>query len=371
MSELDRLRSLGDQVVPPSFDVLRETARRRTRRNAVAGSLAAAVAVAAIVSVAQLVDTDDRSTPEPVGPPYEVSTTHPLSYALGATVHYGNQTVDTPDEVLELDVTDAGVVARTADGRIWFTDGQDLEQVGMLGEPGSASANPDSPFGVSWGFVVSDNSGTRAAWLEFPRPGDPELVVFDTENAEETARVSLGVEPDSYTLLSGVTDRYGYWYSNPESVDDEPFPDRRVDLGSGATQEVSEEEYAADQPGPGTPRTMMISHADTAQGEPPNYRWIQPGTMRQLDVRAGRVEPQGLQPLDARDGGTGQRFEFAAPEGYPNAGPGWLVQWLDDDTVVIVQSRGGNDDLLECRHSTGTCTLLEQLPAAAILPEAN
>ncbi len=29
MSELDRLRSLGDQVVPPSFELLRETARRR------------------------------------------------------------------------------------------------------------------------------------------------------------------------------------------------------------------------------------------------------------------------------------------------------------------------------------------------------
>jgi hypothetical protein len=369
MSELDRLRNLGDQVVPPSFDVLRETARRRTRRNAVAGSLAAAVAVAAIVSVAQLVDSDDRSTPEPADPPYEVNTTHPLSYALGTTVHYGNQTVDTPHEVLELDVTDAGVVARTADGRIWFTDGQDLEQVGTLGDPGSALARPDSPFSVSWGFVVSDNSGARAAWLEFPQPGEPELVVYDTQHAEETARVPLGVEPGSYALLAGVTDRYGYWYSNPESVEDEPFPDRRVDLVSGATQEVSDEEYAADQPGPGTPRTMMISH--NGDRETPNFRWIVPATMRQFDVRAGRVEPQGLQPLDARDGRTGQRFEFAAPEGYPHTGPGWLVQWLDDDSVVIVQTRSGNDDLLHCRHSTGECTLAEQLPVAAALPEAN
>ena len=79
----------------------------------------------------------------------------------------------------------------------------------------------------------------------------------------------------------------------------------------------------------------------------------------------------GMQPMDARDGGTGRPFEFEAPEGYPNAGPGWLVQWLDDDTVVIVQTRGGNDDLLECRHSTGACTLAEQLPEAAVLPEAN
>ena len=112
MSELDRLRSLGDQVVPPSFEVLRETARRRTRRTAIAGSLAAAVAVAAVVSTALLVDPSDRSAPEPVGPPYDVSTTHPLTYALGTRVLYGDQTVDAPADVVELDVTDAGVVAR-------------------------------------------------------------------------------------------------------------------------------------------------------------------------------------------------------------------------------------------------------------------
>ena len=183
-----------------------------------------------------LTGTEDRTAPEPVGPPYEVSTTHPLTYALGATIHYGERTVDAPGEVVELDVTDAGVVARTADGGIWFTDGQDLEQVGTLGEPGSAYADADFPFGSSWGFVVSDNTGARAAWLEFPQPGEPELVVYDTENAEETAREPLGVDPGSYALLAGVTDRYGYWYSTPESIEDEPFPDQRIDLGSGATR---------------------------------------------------------------------------------------------------------------------------------------
>ena len=34
-----------------------------------------------------------------MGPPYEVSATHPLTYALGATIHYGERTVDTPGEV--------------------------------------------------------------------------------------------------------------------------------------------------------------------------------------------------------------------------------------------------------------------------------
>lgn len=370
-ADLRRLAERAEGVEGRPGDRLAEVhARiRTTRRNRVG---AAAAVIAALIAAASIVVTIDPSPPEPVGPPYPVDTTHPLTYALGTTVHYGEKTVEAPAEVVEVDVTDAGVVVRTTDGRIWFTEGEVLEQVGTLGVRGPAFENPRFPgTGASWGFVVSDNVGTRAAWLEFPQPGEPELVVFDTEHAEETARVSLGVEPGSYALLSDVTDRYGYWFSFPD-VGEETFPDRRVDLATGETREVTEEEYAADQPVINTPRTLMVSHADTKAGETPNYRWIQPGTMRGFEVRNGRVEPLGLySPFDARDGGTGQRFAFTAPEGYPNAEPGDLVQWLDDDTVVLAYDRGGERDLLECRHSTGACTLAQSLPASAVLPEAN
>ena len=237
MSELDRLRSLGDQVVPPSFELLRETARRGSRRDAVAGAVAAAVAVAVVVRRSPCWPaprTGARQSPWARRTRSARPTRSPTPSGRRSTTASGRST--RPDEVVELDVTDAGVVARTADGGIWFTDGQDLEQVGTLGEPGSAYAVADHPFGSSWGFVVSDNTGARAAWLEFPQPGEPELVVYDTENAEETAREPLGVDPGSYALLAGVTDRYGYWYSNPESIEDEPYPDQRIDLGSGATR---------------------------------------------------------------------------------------------------------------------------------------
>ena len=50
-------------------------------------------------------------------------------------------------------------------------------------------------------------------------------------------------------------------------------------------------------------------------------------------------------------------------------GSGWLVQWLDDDTVVVTVNRGGNDDLLEC-HSHGACTLAERLPKRRSYPRS-
>lgn len=68
MSDLDRLRSLGDHVVPPSFEVLRETARRGTRRNALAASVVAAAAVAAMVAGGAAIRSMDRAQ-EPVDQP--------------------------------------------------------------------------------------------------------------------------------------------------------------------------------------------------------------------------------------------------------------------------------------------------------------
>ena len=76
-----------------------------------------------------------------------------------------------PDLVVELDVTDDGVVVRTDDGGIWFTDGADLDQIGTLGDPGQAYDAEEHPYGTTWGFVVSANTGSRVAWLEFPQPG--------------------------------------------------------------------------------------------------------------------------------------------------------------------------------------------------------
>ena len=69
---------------------------------------------------------------------------------------------------------------------------------------------------------------------------------------------------------------------------------------------------------------MMVSHAE---GGGPPYRVIDGGAAGA--VQGGRVEPQGMQPLDARDGGSRKRFAFDAPAGYPNTNPIWLTQWLD------------------------------------------
>src|SRR5262245_27786251 len=128
MSELDVLRTLGDRLVPPSLDDLRETARRRTRRTVTAAAVVAAAAVTAVVGVTQLELTEHDSAPPPPTNRLVPDGSRPLIYADGATVHYGDQSVTAPGRVVELDPTDEGVSFRTADDRIWFTDGSEPEQ---------------------------------------------------------------------------------------------------------------------------------------------------------------------------------------------------------------------------------------------------
>jgi ferric-dicitrate binding protein FerR (iron transport regulator) len=113
MSELDVLRRLGDQILPPPFEALQETARRRARRARAATSLAVAAAVVAVSATTVYLDRGDdrRVEPAPATP-----TSRPLTYADGSTIHYGDHTVEAGGNVVELDVTDYGAGYRTEDG---------------------------------------------------------------------------------------------------------------------------------------------------------------------------------------------------------------------------------------------------------------
>ncbi|HET8665541.1 MAG TPA: hypothetical protein VFM08_14595, partial [Nocardioides sp.] len=103
MSELDLLRRLGDQIMPPSLDALRDTARRRTRQGRVAISLAIAAGVVAATGTGVLLTRPEHRSQEPITPPPTPSS-RPLTYADGNTIYYGNRTVEADRPVVELDV---------------------------------------------------------------------------------------------------------------------------------------------------------------------------------------------------------------------------------------------------------------------------
>jgi len=363
MSDLDLLRDLTDQIVPPPIEALKLTARQRSRRTtAMVSGLAAAAAITAVVAGTQLATREDSAPTPPTRNP----SFHPLTYAQGPTVHYRDQSVAMAADVVELDLTDDGVVVRTSDGGIWLTDGSEPEQIGTLGSPSNAF-RPELPFfyGDGAGFVVSNNRGSVAAWLEFPTPDQPELVVFDTEAREEAVRRSIDVEPGSAVVLTSVDAQYAYWDVDPLPFEDSPAG--RMDLTSGEqVQSPPGPEFEVGSLPAGTPRTILVSHREGGGGP---YE-VDEGVHAQLGIQGGHVEMFGEQPLEALDGATRTPFSFAPPAGFkePRDAVGWLTQWIDDDTFVFAYRGEDSATLLSCAFSTQSCEVA--VPSMdAVLPE--
>jgi hypothetical protein len=373
MSEIDLLRRLGDQIVPPSIGALRETARRRARRTATVTAVLTAAAVVVGAGGVQLAVTEDHSAP-PVEQPQDDGI-RPLTYAEGATVHYGDHAVTLPSAAVELDLTDNGVAARTDTGEIWFTDGADLEQVGTLGTPAPSfdptemsHGSPDVAFGTSSGLMVSGTSGSLVAWFEFPQPGQPEVVAYDTSSRTQEIRQPIELDPGHSALLESVTDQFAYWFVDPEPFDLNG-PNARVDLATGEITSITPRQYDAENPGPapGTPQTLLVSHHEGGGGP---YE-VDDGIHMQLGMHGGHVEPLGEQPLEVLDGPTRTPLTALAwPVGYkiPDA-PGFVTQWVDADAFVIGYRTARSTDLLVCHVSSTACAVAVQTASVLVLPE--
>lgn len=102
MLDLDKLRSLGDQIQPPSLALLEETARRRDRRAAVttvgSGLAAALVVVAGVVALQTM--GDDRARPDPIVTPTPTPQVTPTP-SPGAEPTHQSETSMTPREVVQ------------------------------------------------------------------------------------------------------------------------------------------------------------------------------------------------------------------------------------------------------------------------------
>jgi hypothetical protein len=367
MSDLDLLRGLGEQIMPPSFDTLRETARRRTRRTAALATAVVAVAATAIGAVQMVVPTS--GTP-PTGPT-EVDGARPLTYAEGSTVHYGDQSVTMPGRVVELDLTDDGVAVRTADNRVWFTDGGAADEISEIGESGwgdDESHHGDFLWGSYVGRMVSGNSGSDVAWFEFPQPQSPVVVVYDTEAREVVYRDGDPIDLDYTDVASGLysVDSKAVYGFTDLTYGEALRPLWRIDFETGAFESLSgDRPYQRVLESRGAARTLLVSH-DEAPGLADYVRF---DGLQQFSVHGTAIRPEGEQPLSVRDGLTGQDFRFTAPPGYPDTNPLWLVQWLDDDTVVLHAMQPGGVDLLECDVTTSECTIAVQASPDAVVPE--
>jgi hypothetical protein len=373
MSELDLLRRLGDQIAPPPFQALRETARRRGRRARVATSLAVAAIVAAVSATAAYVDRGDDRRIQPA--PAPAPTSRPLTYADGSTIHYGEQSVEADGTVVELDVTDDGVGFRTGDGRIWFTDGSTTDRLGALGQTGPGYGDP-WPLTSHPSWMLSSNSGSRLVWFEFPTPGEPEVVVYDTGTAQEVARDAVGMKPGHAAVPASVSEDFVYWYKDP--ISDQMPEDQslvRYDPATGEQTRVSEPDLLDDLDRDAAVRSIRLKGDGRWDTAPHGFHYSDGmGQQMGLRLRKDTAGVDGVAPVGAGDMVAedvhGRPFAFEPPPDYTDrSGVAWLVQWLDDQTVVVLSPLRQSTDLIACHLETGTCEVAASAPAGIIAPD--
>ncbi len=343
------------------------------------------MAVAISFSIATRSTETRRVTGTPACPAATATPSHaerehrPLVYAEGRRIHVGPRTVQAPRPVLSLDVVDGGAAFTTLDGGVWFTDGTEVELVGTA-TPGRAT---DS--GILWGrsgkprgWVVSDNAGSRMAWLEYPRHDHAEIVVYDARERRRVARVPVEAKPSCPNCVRVVsvgrdhvlwTD--GVWHGlGTMQLEAAGGKVRRIELETGRHDSVPR--HCAHAALRQRPRMLLVG------GSPEDSELLTDGVSQEFMVRGGRLADRATPGTVLTDTGTGRRLDLRMPPSYGPAQRLTLFQWLDDRRFALIDAtdwsslRPRGERLLVCHLGRGSCELLvSRQPSAGspILPE--
>jgi hypothetical protein len=393
----DLLRQDADSVEIPTLDpndviVQGEQRLRRRRRTA----LLAAVAAVAVIAVGSIVaGTGQRQSQGPVDRPDKdqqtvAPQTRPIVWANEFTTltpanendgspHYQLDILHVGDHEVRIDqvlrsvqswsmfVTDTGAVYAQDDGSVWLTDGGRPRKIAAQACVVSAGASYD--LGLATG-----NAGPLVAWFDCAPASRGDLVVYDTGASREVARHRIPscdatIEPShlpssrSACTPDALVGQHVY-FKRLDRFDDESQAidhEFRFDAASGQVERAGQGMYLDDLRA--QPRTLLIG--DTWQtGTPTEATGLQPG----LYFRDPQLTPTISEPDEADDAPTqvfdpvtGQPVRFRLPSGYQprptDVGIYFTIfEWLDDDTVALVQG-GGFSDIIVCHLSDGRCRL--------------
>lgn len=307
----------------------------------------------------------------------------PLTYAEGQTIHLGDRTIDTGVDLLSLDLTDDGVAFTTFDGLLWFTDGATIDQIGAT-SPGRQTGR-----GVQWGpagrpndRIVSDNSGSRLAWLEYPELDRPEIVVYDSHERRRVARVPIEQRNacERCTRIISVRGDDVYWTDSLQRGFGSSELSRskarlfRYQVSSGKNMRVSVSSYGAGLRS--SPRMLVV-------GDSLETGTVEDGINQDFAFIGRRLVAGGRGTgRPTFDPVTGRQLLIRPPArlgyGFGAAERLYLFQWLDDDRFALLDGTAWNsgeysgEDLLVCSISHGRCTVAVRRPRSAgspIVPE--
>jgi hypothetical protein len=332
------LADRADAVEPPQIDplgVVVQGERLLRRRHRLAAAGAALAVVATIGATTVLVDPDREISPAPS------VDVRPLTYGQGTVLHRGDEAFDTGLNFLSLDITDGGAALTTLDGKIWFSDGTEVVEIG------ATLGGRVHQEGVSWSvqrprdWVVSDSSGSLLAWLEYPDrdASAPELVVYDAARRDVVARQRIEF---GKAAVVGVAGRDVF-----VAADSTVY---RHTLDTSAWDEI--DAVAFEDALRAVPRVLVHGSSGLARDV---LGSVGP---QPLDSRFDRYEVHNSEVDGLYDPHTGDQVDLRLPDSYEYDNTYvWFVQWLDDRRFAVLTGESGQGDLLTCRVDTGRCTL--------------
>lgn len=339
--------------VQADLDAIISRGDRRVRRTRVTGAMAGIAGVALIATVVpfatgQWLDADSPVAPAPAGPaPF---ADRQVSYAVGPTIHHGDQRIDVGRDVRSYVQTDDGFVFATKSGEVFFNDGEQTSAVGRT-----------SPGGL---YLKADDSGSYVAWVEFPTEGAPRFVVYDTALRERVVETAEGNRPgmDSFrdtdaAYVFGVDGDFAYWRSGDGLVkhdittgqseilarDVSPFD--VADIANGKIAHLTRR-------GGDEASTLRVSTDLENPAEPLPSGWNGYLSPSGDHIVVEDADEMAVYDTATRADVTPDTKGYAFVAGY---------DWLDDDTVLMLGLESPDEsepiDILRCDVPSGGCTV--------------
>lgn len=379
----DVLAERAERAGAPGIDLDRVIAdgdhrARRARTARVVGSTAGIglLAAASVVAVS-VVGADPAGRTGPTDPAgqggqdgaaVDPTDTRAVGWSEGSEIHLpqSGTVLDVGGRIASYTAVDDGFVWSDPAGAVWFqpSDGSAGTEIGSTSTEGS--------------YLVSDDAGPLAAWVDVSDADDPQLVVHDTATGDEVLRTGEDTGPGMSTYADArgsvhviALDDGAVVWSNERGVVSTDVASGRSEVLAAGRNGLGVEDAA----GP-----FLASPSSSPDGSD-DGTWV--GTTvergRETDGRAIRhqgnanLSPTGrwvsfedADELFVTEVATGREVAAPLPAGTP-AEYSAVVQWTGDDTYAVFSIRSLDElddpdgpgetvvDFAECDVVTGSC----------------
>jgi hypothetical protein len=211
---------------PPDLEAIASDSTRHVRHRRAAAVLTVVGAVAVVASAAAFLL-------RPIGPepqPADTGWGAEVSWAVGSTIHVGDQTIDAGHDVRAYVRTSVGFVTLDDAGTVYSITDQGVAQIGQ--------AAPVPRDGREHLRLVSDPRGTLAGWIAAEQSGVV-LQVHDQATGQSRSYDTNGAAQDGVVFFA-IDGRTAYWRMGTRTTV------VAVDLDTGDEQELASGAEARD-----------------------------------------------------------------------------------------------------------------------------